>query len=173
MLFCFNAGEIFQLAIDIEKNGIEFYSEVQRATEDPELRELFSVLGSEEMEHKKRFEELLADLPEDLKRPTVFDPDNDLGMYLQTLADQHVFSKGKDLQAQLAEIRTVTDALKLALQCEKDSVILYLSMQEAACEGKARDFISLLIKEEQQHVRRLSTQLSRCSADAKECRLNW
>lgn len=173
MQFCFNAGEVFQLAINIEKNGIDFYREVQRATDDPELRELFSMLGSEEVEHKKLFEEFLSGLPEKMKQSTVFDPDDELDQYLQTLADQHIFSRGKELEEQLAGVKTVADALKLALQCEKDSVIFYLSMQDAACEGKAKDFISMLIKEEQQHVRRLSTHLRRCSADAKECLLNW
>jgi rubrerythrin len=173
MLFCFNAGEIFQLAIDIEKNGIAFYREVQQATEDPEMKQLFSVLESEEVEHKKRFEEFLSGLDAELKRPTVFDPDNELDLYLQTLADQHVFGKDQETRTRVAGIRTITDALELALQCEKDSVIFYLSMQEAACEGKARDLISLLIKEEQQHMRRLASQMRRCSADAKECLLNW
>ena len=47
-------------------------------------------------------------------------------------------------------------ALKLVLQFEKDSVIFFLGMQEATCEGKDRDRITLLIKEEQSHVRWLS-----------------
>jgi rubrerythrin len=173
MLFCFNAGEIFQLAVDIEKNGISFYREVQLATEDPEMKALFSFLESEEVEHKKRFEEFLAGLPEEQKRATVFDPDNELDLYLQTLADQHVFGKGQEIRSRVDGLKTIADALELALQCEKDSVIFYLSMQDAACEGKARDLISLLIKEEQQHMRRLASQMRRCSADAKECLLNW
>jgi len=173
MQFCFNAGEIFQLAIDIEENGIAFYKEAQQAVEDPEMRRLFSALAAEEMEHKRQFMEFLSKLPEDLKQPTVFDPDNELDRYLQTLADQHVFGKGREIKEELAKIRTLADALNLALRCEKDSVIFYLSMQEATCEGKARDFISLLIKEEQQHVRRLSVQFQKCSADARECLLNW
>ncbi len=49
----------------------------------------------------------------------------------------------------------------MALQFEKDSVIFFLGMEEATCEGKDRDLITLLLKEEQSHVRRLSLQMQR------------
>ena len=43
----------------------------------------------------------------------------------------------------------------------QDSVISFLCVQEAACEGKDRDLLGILIKEEQDHVRRLSLQARR------------
>jgi rubrerythrin len=108
-----------------------------------------------------------------LTSPNVRDTDNELEAYIADMAKNHVFSDLKDLNARLSEAKTVSDAIQLALQCEKDSVIFYLSMLEATCEGKARDFVDLLIKEEQSHVKRLSIQLRKCSADARECLLNW
>ena len=52
-------------------------------------------------------------------------------------------------------------ALKLAINFEKDSVIFFLSLQDAA-EGKAgQETIKALVKEEQEHLRRLSLELSR------------
>ncbi len=173
MLFCFNAGEIFQVAINIEANGIAFYEKAQTLITDPEVKQLFSVLAQEEREHKKHFEAFKAELPKELTSPTVKDTDNELEAYIADMAKNHVFSDLKDLNTRLSEAKTVSDAIQLALQCEKDSVIFYLSMLEATCEGKARDFVDLLIKEEQSHVKRLSIQLRKCSADARECLLNW
>jgi rubrerythrin len=173
MFFCFNAGEIFQVAVEIEKNGLAFYESARQAVSDPEVRELFAALARDEVEHKHRFEALLSELPEELKRPTVSDLDNELDLYIRNLADQHVFGTGEGLKSQSACALTTEDALKLALQFEKDSVIFYLGMQEATCEGKARDVIDLLIKEEQQHLRRLSLQIGKCSANVKECLLHW
>jgi rubrerythrin len=74
------------------------------------------------------------------------------------MADQHALSSTGELDAQLAQVKSARDALRLALQLEKDSVIFFLGMQEATCEGKDRDLLALLIKEEQDHVRRLSLQ---------------
>ena len=59
-----------------------------------------------------------------------------------------MFSSVADLDIQLANVKETKDALRLALQFEKDSVIFFLGMQEATCEGKDQDLISLLIKEE-------------------------
>ena len=99
--------------------------------------------------------------PSDIKPPAVADPENELGLYVKAMADQHVFRSSSELDKNLARIGTAEDALRLALQFEKDSVIFFLGMQDATCEGKDRDLISLLIKEEQDHVRRLSLQLLR------------
>ncbi len=173
MLFCFNSGEVFQAAIEIEKNGLNFYTRARQAVSDPEIVELFTSLARDEVEHKKRFEAILSEMPEELKRPTVSDPDQEIDLYIRSLADQHVFGS-KEKQAGLpANLVTVEDALKLALQFEKDSVIFYLGLQEATCEGRARDLVALLVKEELQHVRRLSLQMKKCSADQKACRLHW
>jgi len=75
------------------------------------------------------------------------------------MADQHIFRNDKEMQEQISKIKTTVDALRMAIQFEKDSVLFFLSMQEATCEGKGRDLVNLLVKEEQEHVRRLSLQL--------------
>ncbi len=173
MIFCFNAGEIFQVAIEIEKNGQVFYEQGQSAVEDPEVKELFAALARDEVNHQKRFETLLSELPEELKRPTVSDLDQELDLYVRDLAGQHVFGASEGFKSEMEKIRTVDDALQLALRFEKDSVIFYLGMHDATCEGKARDIVSMLVKEEQEHVRRLSLQLRRCSDNVRECLVHW
>jgi len=54
-----------------------------------------------------------------------------------------------------------TGCAKIGLQFEKDSLIFFLGMQDATCEGNNRDMITLLMKEEQTHVRRLSLQMQK------------
>ncbi len=173
MIFCFNAGEVFDVAIRIEKNGISFYEKAQQAIDDPEVKALFSALAGDGEKHKRQFEEFKAELPQELKQPTVQDPDNELEKYIGVLADNHVFSTDKSLEQELATVKTVSDALDMAMRFEKDSVIFYLSLKEATCEGRAFELIDALIKEKQHHVQRLSVQTQKCSADVKECLLNW
>ena len=159
MLFCFNAAEVFQIATEIKERCVAFYEKAQSLIEDSELRGLFQNLAREEREHKAKIERLKADLPADAWKPTVSDPEQELDLYIKMMAEQHVFRSVEALNTHLAEVRTPRDALRLALQLEKDSVIFFLGMQEATCEGKDRDLLALLIKEEQDHVRRLSLQV--------------
>jgi rubrerythrin len=161
MLYCFNAVEVFQVAIEIKENGRAFYEKAQKMIQDPEVRKLFADLAREEVEHKNRIGNLKARLPSDFKSPTVADPENELDLYVKAMADQHVFRSCGALNVQMDQIKDVQDALKLALQFEKDSVIFFLGMQEATCEGRDRDVINLLLKEEQSHVRQLSLQMQR------------
>ncbi len=159
MLFCFNAAEVFRIAIEIKDRCAAFYERAQARIQDAEIRELFQNLAQEEAEHRAKIESLAEKLPPGAWTPTVSDPEQDLDRYIQMMADQHVLSSVGDLDARLAEVRTARGALKLALQIEKDSIIFLLGMQEATCEGKDRDLLALLIKEEQDHVRRLSLQV--------------
>ena len=159
MLFCFNAAEVFQIAIDIEDNGKTFYDKAQKLITDAGVKALFADLATQEVEHKKRFEALKAQLPQKASEATVSDPNDELYAYLRMMADQHVFVSGSTLDEQLSQIKTAADALKLAIQFEKDSVLFFLSMQDATCDDKGRDLIQLLVKEEQEHLKRLSLEL--------------
>jgi rubrerythrin len=161
MIFNFNAAEVFQVAVQIEENGRRFYQEGLKHIDDPEVKRLFEELAREEVEHKKKFESILAELPKEATSPNVFDPENQKSQYIQMMADQHVFVKAEGMDRHLADVRDMKDALKLAIEFEKDSVIFFLSMQDATEGTRGKELINLLIREEQEHLRRLSAELHR------------
>jgi rubrerythrin len=163
MIFDFNASEVFKIAIQIEENGKRFYEYSAAIIADPEVKVLFEDLARQEVEHRNKFQSLLAQLPPQASAATVWDPQNEAEQYIKMMADQHVFVSG-NLDVQLAQLKNVRDALKLAVEFEKDSVLLFLSMQEATDEKKGRELIRLLVKEEQEHLRRLSLELRRLAA---------
>ncbi len=159
MLFCFNAAEVFQIAIEIERNGKAFYDKAQKLIQDAEVTALFADLANQEVEHEKRFEMLKSQLPQAATAATVSDPNDELAGYLRMMAEQHVFVSSAGVNEQLAQIKSSVDALKLAIQFEKDLVLFFLTMQDATCDEKGRELIQLLVKEEQEHLKRLSLQL--------------
>jgi rubrerythrin len=161
MIFGFNAAEVFDVAIAIEENGKNFYEQSQALINDPDVKKLFAELALQEVEHKKKFQTLQAGLPAEASTPTTWDPDNKLSDYIKMMADQHVFVTDENMGSRLAGVKSTKDALRLAIEFEKDSVIFFLTMQDAAEGKKAREFIGLLVKEEQDHLRRLSTELRR------------
>jgi rubrerythrin len=161
MIFCFNATEIFDVAIKIEENGKRFYDQSREIITDPEVKKLFEELGQEEVKHKEKFQALKSQLPSGSGACTVFDPNHELNLYINMMADQHVFTADGSVETKLAGIKDAKDALKLAVEFEKDSVIFFLSMQDATEGAKDKEFIGTLVKEEQEHLRRLSLELKR------------
>jgi rubrerythrin len=163
MSYNFNAGEIFKIAIEIEENGKKFYEESLKKIDVPGVKKLFLELIAQEQDHKKRFESLYAQLPSQSTASTVWDPDNELDQYIKMMADQHIFLSGPDVSARIAEIKGVEDALRLAINFEKDSVIFFLSMEDAAAGKKDQELIETLVKEEREHLRRLTLELVKIS----------
>ena len=159
MIYGFNAGEVFKIAIDIEENGRLFYEKASSVTRDAGVRKVFEELGAEEVKHKERFKALMAELPETTLGSTVWDPDNEIDRYLKMMADMHVFRSGADMDAQIAKIGSTEEALWLAIQFEKDSIVFFAEMQQLSESQPARDKIGWLVKEEQKHLKRLSLQL--------------
>ena len=161
MIFNFNAVEVFRVAVKIEENGKKFYENALRVIDDPEVKKLFEELAEQEVEHKKRFEDLTARLPAQPQTPDVWFPENEMEAYIKMMADQHVFTSDASLDNALTQLRNVKDALRMAIEFEKDSVIFFLSMQDATDNKKDQEMIGLLVKEEQTHLRRLSVELAR------------
>ena len=158
-MFGFNAEEVFQMAIELEDHGKTFYERAQKLVEDEGVRELFRHLGEEEIKHKKKFEELKADLPEEARGSNVPDPYGEMDQYIRMMADMHVFRTTEGVENRLKDVKDAEDALKLAIEFEKDSVIFFLSMQDATEHDRGRELIGQLVKEEQAHLRRLTVKL--------------
>ena len=164
MIYGFNAREVFQIAIDIEENGRRFYEKAMGLSDDHEVNTVFAALAQEEAEHLEKFKDLKSQLPKAASGDTVWDPENEVDQYLQMMADMNVFRSDVDMEERLSLVGSVEDALKLGIQFEKDSIIFFLSMQEAAAENKGRKSIDQLVNEEKEHLKRLSLELRRYKA---------
>jgi rubrerythrin len=158
MSYTFNAGEVFKIAIQIEENGKKFYDESQKLINDAAVQKLFAELADQEIEHKKKFESLMAQLPPGSTGSTVWDPDNEIDQYIKVTADDHVFVSSVSLRDQLALVKDARSALKLAIEFEKDSVLFFLTLEEVT-EKKDQELIKSLVKEEQGHLKRLTLEL--------------
>ena len=161
MIYGFNANEVFQMAIEIEDNGRRFYEKVQDIVDDPRTIDIFAMLAQAEIEHKERFSRLKAELPEQTKETTVWDPDNETDQYLKMMAGMHVFRASDGVEKSLARVKTAEDALLLAMGFEKDSIVFFLSMQDATEEKKGRELLGQLVHEEMGHLKKLSLELKK------------
>ena len=163
MSYSFSAGEAFKVAIRIEENGRKFYEESQRNIESADVRTLFADLAIQEMEHKKKFETLLAQLPPESTASRVWDPENELDQYIRMMADDHVYITDDEAKDRIGRIRDSSDALKMAMEFEKDTLIFFLGLEEAMADKKDRELIKSLLDEEQGHLKRLASELRKIS----------
>lgn len=156
----FSADEVFHMAEQIERNGARFYRKAAEKTEG-EAQTILLKFAAMEDEHEKTFQGMRAELPDEARRPMVFDPDGDLGLYLNAMADGYVFNVREDPSEALTGQETVEDLFDMALGREKDSVVFYVSIKEAVPIDVGRDKIDRIIREELGHIGILSRELAR------------
>jgi rubrerythrin len=154
MSFVFNAEEIFEMALQIEKNGEKFYRESARKVRDSEAEDLLTRLADMEVEHQKIFKGMKSALTEADQKAMTYDPNNEAGLYLASLANTKVFFE-KNLDTSKLE-----GVFKSALAAEKDSIAFYLGMKDLVPTGTGKEKIEEIIKEEMRHIRILGEKLA-------------
>ncbi|MDR2387939.1 MAG: ferritin family protein [Deltaproteobacteria bacterium] len=154
MIYPFNAWDAFKIAVNMEENGLKFYKAAAKKFTGP-ISELFNSLAQEEEIHKSIFTRFLNGLPQE--QPTIYDPDNETDDYLKMMASIHVFkNEPEDLDKLMAGINTVEDALKLAMSFEKDSIVFFVQLKNAADSLSDEVSVDRLVLEEAKHLRKLS-----------------
>jgi rubrerythrin len=154
MSFVFSADEIFEMALKIEKNGEKFYRDSAAGIADPEAIQLLLKLADMEVDHQRIFTGMKTTLSPADKKAMTFDPNNEAGLYLASLANTKVFFE-KDIDASGLE-----GIFKAALAAEKDSIAFYLGMKGLVPAGSSREKIEEIIREEMRHIRILGEQLA-------------
>ena len=84
------------------------------------------------------------------------DPDSEYRDYLQAAADSHVFTGSTDISKLVAQCTSSFEALDLATRFEKDSVVFYTTIKNAASDKFGGENIDTLIDEELKHIALLS-----------------
>jgi len=133
--------DAIKIAIKTETDAIAFYKEAAEKTRHPIGKKMFLSIMEDEEGHLENFECILEGL--DIKV-------HDLARPMERM--KNVFEENKD--ALLEKIESTTDemeALKIAMQMEKDSIEFYKKAVNEVQTPKEKALFEKLIKEEQQH----------------------
>ncbi len=149
----FNANDIFEMAIKIEKNGAIFYRDAAKQVEEEKHKNFLLELASMEDDHAVTFANMQKELKDDEIFSTTFDPDDENILYLKALADTRVFFEKKQPD------NTFKSILSTAIQTEKDSIAFYLGMKELVSTNLGKSKIEDIIKEEMSHIKLLAGKL--------------
>lgn len=152
MSIFFSGGEILDMAMGIEKNGITFYNTLAEKTADTEICSLYRYLSNEEKEHLMSFRNIAE--AECKYEPAESYPGEHM-QYLKSLIDSVVFTDIDDAR-RLAE-NAVSDynAINIGIQAEKDSILFYSELRNIVRVPDS-GIVDSIIEAEKDHLRQLS-----------------
>jgi len=157
----FNADEIFEMACQIERNGAKFYRKAARSAPGEPAKDILLRLADMEVQHERTFAAMKSELSAREQASASFDPEGQAALYLQAVADGHVFDIRVDPSSKLTGKETLAEVFRTAIGLEKDSIVFYLGMQDLVGRDLGRDRIGNIIKEEMSHVTILSGELAK------------
>lgn len=159
MSISFNAIEVFEIAERIERNSVKFYRGAAEALSDQDLSVILLSLAEFEKEHEETFADMRKQISNKEWDLITFDPEDEMTLYLRTIADSHIFDLKKDPGEQLKDKETAEDILKYAIEAEKNSIIFYLGLKNFVPAKAGKDKVDEIIKEEMEHIAELNTRL--------------
>ena len=148
----FSGSEIVEIAIQIEKNGRDFYNALVAQSKSQEAKDIFKYLAGEEEKHIKAFQKILNSVQK--YEPAESYP-GEYFAYMNALASEHIFTQ-KDKGNEIAKrAKSDKEAIGLGIGFEKDSIIFYEGMKKVVPEDELK-IVDGLIAQEQDHLRKLS-----------------
>ena len=160
MSITFNAFEIFEMAEQIERNGVKFYRKAAEIFSDRDISRTLLEFADMEVEHEKTFADMRKQLSSKQRELITFDPENEVALYLQAMAGGHVFDLKKDMSLQLTGEESIEDVLNMAVQAEKDAIVFYTGLIKFVPSPAGKEKVEDIIKEEQGHLVVLSRKLA-------------
>jgi len=147
----FKASEVLKIAVQIEKNGMAFYTEVKNKSKCFPVQELFDFLAKEEVRHEHTFRSLLEKTGD--YEPVESYP-GEYERYLEAIAGENVFTQS-DAMKQIAR-KAVSDkeAIDLAIGFEKDSIIFFSELRKFV-PADDQGIVEKIIGEEKGHLTKL------------------
>jgi rubrerythrin len=160
----FNADEIFDIAIQIERNGSKFYRTSAQYTKDANAKKLFLELAAMEDVHEATFIQMKEQGATATWSKELYDPNSESSAYLQALAGGFVFNMYDDPFMQLKGTESIVEVLKAAIKREKESVVFFHGMKDLVPKNLGAEKIESIIKEEMSHIVLLSRKLKEVEA---------
>ncbi len=148
----FAGSEVVDLAIQVERNGRDFYNAVAASAKKDKPRQLFQYLAQEEERHIAAFQKLIEKVQK-YDPPAVYA--DDYLAYMNALASEHIFTREGQGAAQARNASTDLDAVNLGIKFESDSIIFYEGMKQMV-PAYDHAAVNEIIEQEKSHLVKLS-----------------
>ena len=142
----FSMREIFDLAIQIEKNGEQYYRDAMKEISNPSLRSMLEWLAEEEEKHQIWFSERKEKLHTEGDALELEEMGSSI---LQSILGDQSFSLK---EADLSKIDSVEAYIQLAIEFEKDSILFYEMIGSFIEDTETSEKLNEIIAEENRHI---------------------
>lgn len=160
MSIVFNVDEVFAMAVDIERNGVEFYKKAAKAAADSDSQKMFMEFSAMEAEHAKAFAKMREGLAQEDKEPMVYDPFEETVLYLQVMAQAHGLEGKTGAGVEFAGNESTEEIIKEAVKAEEHSVAFYVGIKDIVFGKSGKEKVETIIREEMRHIRGLNSRLA-------------
>lgn len=140
----FSEEEAYEIACNIEKEGLRFYNKLKETHTDAKIVEILNVMLKDEAEHLKFFESAREQLQETLEQET---EDNDLIMSMNF----GIFKPYEDIENLNEVISDGKKALKLGALVENRAIDFYRQCREKVSSESTKRELDKIISEEIKH----------------------
>lgn len=164
MGIAFSADEVYEMGMDIERNGEAYYRKAASLAKDAKVKAVFTDLMKQEQRHYETFKGLRENLPPRTSLPTVADPESEEYLYLDALVKSRLFNTVREAEGLAAKTASAMEALRAALVFEKDTVLFFQMMKGMTDERLGKGEIDRLIEEEHNHIVRISAMIKEFTA---------
>jgi len=157
----FSILEMVEMAINMEEEGIKFYTMAMEKVDDPESKKTFEFLRDEEYKHINTFRGLYSDMAgrEGMKDSDLYLLDPEMQSYFRAYVECTALPcKGAANQA-IEEAAGEEEILRLGLQIEKDSLLFYQDLKHHSPYPDAAELLDGIIAEERKHFNQIYDRL--------------
>ena len=153
----FSGFEVIRAAKEVEKNGHRFYSTMSARAKDAALKDLFSGLAQDEVEHLQRLNQLESKFDES----SFADYEEEFLPYLNRFSDDKIFPDAERLEAILKTEDADLQALDMAIEAEVKFAEYFEKASQLAQSDDGREAFTWLAAEEVRHARILQERRAR------------
>jgi len=157
----FSGLEVIMAAKEVEKNGHRFYSTMSERASDPLLKELFTWLAQDEVEHLRRLSQLEANYQEGV----FADAEEEFLPYLSQFSATKIFPDAERLEAVLKTESADIQALDMAIEAEEKFAEYFLKASSLAQSEDGKEAFSWLAGEEVRHAKILKERRDKYSGE--------
>lgn len=140
---------VFEFAMQMEKDGEAFYREIARNTKNAGLQKIFNTLADEEVVHYNTFKKLYEKTSVQVVESNILDKAKNIFIELKD-------NGGLDLSAESPQ----TEAYKKALENEKKSYTFYEQKAEETDDPEEEQILLTFAREERHHYQLLENVIN-------------
>ncbi|MFA4885698.1 MAG: ferritin family protein [Desulfotomaculaceae bacterium] len=145
--------DILKMALLMEERGYRFYTTLAGLVKDDRVKQLALKLAGDEKEHKKIFAQIINEYSGD-------ETLEQEGMsYLNAIGKGIIFPDISGIKDLAEKIDSFKDVLSIAIEAEKDAILLFHELTVRIHSQKVNRIIYKLLEEEKMHLIELRNYL--------------